>query len=79
MDVPGFRQRGLVVPSDVADSLQFSQGDSAELKVKALDFIAPPGSEAWAKVMSIKTKADGTYVYALSMKVRDVPSARPAQ
>ena len=69
VELPGFRLNGLVPFQMVADSLRFGADDSDEMRTKALDFIVPPGSEAWVKVVSFKEKNDGSRVFACSMKV----------
>ena len=41
----GFRRHGMVHSSQVADELSFTREDEDDMKVKAMDFYAPPGSE----------------------------------
>ncbi|KAK9792059.1 hypothetical protein WJX73_000900 [Symbiochloris irregularis] len=69
VDIAGYKVRGLVPITEIADAIFFSEADTNDMIAKALDYLVPPGSDAWVKVNSFKSKADGTKVYACSMKV----------
>ena len=46
----GFRRHGMVHSSQVADELSLTREDEDDMKVKAMEFYAPPGSEVITSV-----------------------------
>lgn len=67
--LPGYTLRGLVPVHAAADSIGVLGIQDPELRQQALHFLMPPGTQAWVKVESHRTKSDGSQVYACSMNV----------
>lgn len=65
--LPGYTLRGLVPVHAAADSIGVLGIQDPELRQQALHFLMPPGTQAWVKVESHRTKSDGSQVYACSM------------
>ncbi|KAA6427965.1 MAG: S1 RNA-binding domain containing [Trebouxia sp. A1-2] len=64
----GFRRHGMVHSSQVADELSLTREDEDDMKVKAMEFYAPPGSEVWVKVTEVREEGNGAFKVACSMK-----------
>ncbi len=46
----GFRRNGMVHSSQVADEMSLTREDEDDMKVKTMEFYAPPGSEVITSV-----------------------------
>ncbi|WIA36670.1 hypothetical protein OEZ86_007953 [Tetradesmus obliquus] len=51
--IEGYRRHVLVHHSQVSEEVLLTRGDEDELKVKALEYAAPPGQRVWVKILEV--------------------------
>lgn len=68
-----YRRHVLVHQTQVSDEIQFSREDEDQLKIKALEYMCPPGEEVWVKVVEVNEdpSVPGSFRLHGSMKVVD--------
>ncbi|KAF6261416.1 hypothetical protein COO60DRAFT_1636853 [Scenedesmus sp. NREL 46B-D3] len=59
VSIEGYRRHVLVHHSQVSDEVLLTRGDEDELKVKALEYAAPPGQRVWVKILEVSPDQNG--------------------
>jgi predicted RNA-binding protein with RPS1 domain len=66
--------QGLVHHSHVAEDLRLGREDEDDMKLKSIEYFAPPGEDVWVKVIDVAKDDRGSWRVSCSMKVVDQSS-----
>eukprot|EP00884_Botryococcus_braunii_P001360 jgi/Botrbrau1/11224/Bobra.0075s0020.1 len=76
VELPGWRRHGLIHHSQVSEEVSFARDDEDDVRVKALDFYLPRGSQVWVKVLEVREDPNGNLKINCSAKAVDQDSGK---